>query len=34
MTPANHEMIRAIAWIWDFVVLGWLAVFATVWLFT
>jgi heme/copper-type cytochrome/quinol oxidase subunit 3 len=34
MTPANHEMIRAIAWIWDFVVVGWLAVFATVWLFT
>jgi cytochrome c oxidase subunit 3 len=34
MTLANHEMIRATAWIWDFVVLCWLAVFATLWLFT
>lgn len=34
MTPVNHEMIRATAWIWDFVVVCWLAVFATVWLFT
>jgi hypothetical protein len=27
-------MVRATAWIWDFVVVCWLAVFATVWLFT
>jgi heme/copper-type cytochrome/quinol oxidase subunit 3 len=34
MTAANHEMIRATAWIWEFVVFCWIAVFATVWLFT
>jgi heme/copper-type cytochrome/quinol oxidase subunit 3 len=34
MTAGNHEVIRATAWIWDFVVFCWIAVFATVWLFT
>jgi heme/copper-type cytochrome/quinol oxidase subunit 3 len=34
MTSANHEMIRATAWIWDFVVVAWLAVFSAIWLFT
>jgi heme/copper-type cytochrome/quinol oxidase subunit 3 len=34
MTATSHEMIRATAWIWDFVMVCWLAVFATVWLFT
>lgn len=34
MTAANHEMVRAVAWYWDFVVVAWIAVFATIWLFT
>jgi len=34
MTPTNTEMLRAVAWFWDFVVLAWLAVFSAVWLFT
>jgi heme/copper-type cytochrome/quinol oxidase subunit 3 len=34
MTATNTEMLRAVAWYWDFVVLAWLAVFSAVWLFT
>jgi len=34
MNGSRHEMIRATAWIWDFVVLAWIAVYATIWLFT
>jgi heme/copper-type cytochrome/quinol oxidase subunit 3 len=34
MTPTNNEMLRAVAWYWDFVVVCWLAVWATVWVFT
>jgi heme/copper-type cytochrome/quinol oxidase subunit 3 len=34
MTPAHNEMLRAVAWYWDFVVICWLAVWATVWVFT
>ena len=34
MTPTNTEMLRAVAWYWDFVVVAWLAVFSAVWLFT
>jgi heme/copper-type cytochrome/quinol oxidase subunit 3 len=34
MTAANHEMIRTTAWLWDFVVVCWIAVYATLWLFT
>lgn len=34
MTGARHEMVRAVAWYWDFVVVAWIAVFATMWLFT
>jgi heme/copper-type cytochrome/quinol oxidase subunit 3 len=34
MTAVNHEMVRAVAWYWDFVVVAWIAVFATIWLFT
>jgi heme/copper-type cytochrome/quinol oxidase subunit 3 len=34
MNAANHEMVRAVAWYWDFVVVAWIAVFATIWLFT
>jgi cytochrome c oxidase subunit III len=34
MTSASHEMLRAVAWYWDFVVVAWIAVFATIWLFT
>ena len=30
----NNQMLRATAWIWDFVVVCWIAVFATIWLFT
>jgi heme/copper-type cytochrome/quinol oxidase subunit 3 len=33
MTATNNEMIRAVAWYWDFVVIAWLAVYTTVWLF-
>jgi heme/copper-type cytochrome/quinol oxidase subunit 3 len=34
MTATNNEMLRAVAWYWDFVVVAWLAVFSAVWLFT
>jgi heme/copper-type cytochrome/quinol oxidase subunit 3 len=34
MNPANTEMLRAVGWYWDFVVVAWLAVFSAVWLFT
>ncbi len=34
MTSTNAEMLRAVAWYWDFVVVAWLAVFSAVWLFT
>jgi heme/copper-type cytochrome/quinol oxidase subunit 3 len=34
MTDTNSEMLRAVAWYWDFVVVAWLAVFSAVWLFT
>ena len=34
MTPTHNEMLRAVAWSWDFVVICWLAVWATVWVFT
>jgi cytochrome c oxidase subunit 3 len=33
MAPGNNEMLRAVAWYWDFVVVTWLAVYITVWLF-
>jgi cytochrome c oxidase subunit III len=32
--PTHQEMLRATAWIWDFVVVCWVAVYATIWLFT
>ncbi len=32
MTSANHEMVRVVAWYWDFVVVAWIAVYATIWL--
>jgi cytochrome c oxidase subunit 3 len=34
MTPTHNQMLRAVAWYWDFVVICWLAVWATVWVFT
>jgi heme/copper-type cytochrome/quinol oxidase subunit 3 len=34
MVPANHELVRVVAWYWDFVVVAWIAVYSTVWLFT
>jgi cytochrome c oxidase subunit 3 len=34
MTPTHNEMLRAVAWYWDFVVVSWLAVWATLWVFT
>lgn len=34
MTSRNHEMVRAVAWYWDFVVVAWIATYATIWLFT
>ena len=33
-SSTNQEMLRATAWIWDFVVVCWIAIFATIWLFT
>ena len=30
----RREMVRAVAWYWDFVVVAWIAVWATVWLLT
>ena len=32
--PTNRELIRVVAWYWDFVVVAWVAVYATIWLFT
>ena len=34
MTGLRHEMVRAVAWYWDFVVVAWFAVWATLWLLT
>lgn len=34
MTPTNAEMLRAVAWFWDFVVVAFLIVFSALWLFT
>ena len=34
ITSTHDEMLRAVAWYWDFVVLAWTAVYATIWLFT
>jgi heme/copper-type cytochrome/quinol oxidase subunit 3 len=34
MTPTHHEMLRGAAWFWDFVVLAWIAVYATLWLYS
>jgi heme/copper-type cytochrome/quinol oxidase subunit 3 len=34
MTPSSNEMVRAVAWFWDFVVVAWLIVFSALWLFT
>ncbi len=34
MTPSNTEMLRAVAWYWDFVVVAFLAVYSALWLFT
>jgi cytochrome c oxidase subunit 3 len=34
MSSASHEMLRAVAWYWEFVVVAWIAVYATIWLFT
>jgi heme/copper-type cytochrome/quinol oxidase subunit 3 len=34
MSSTNTEMLRAVAWYWDFVVVAWLAVFGAIWLFT
>jgi cytochrome c oxidase subunit 3 len=34
LNSSNPEMLRATAWIWDFVVVCWVAVYATIWLFT
>lgn len=33
-TSTSHEMVRAVAWYWDFVVAAWLIVYSVVWLFT
>jgi heme/copper-type cytochrome/quinol oxidase subunit 3 len=32
MTAGNHEMLRAVAWYWDFVVAAWISVYAAMWL--
>jgi cytochrome c oxidase subunit 3 len=34
MTATNTEMLRAVAWYWDFVVVAWLSVYTAIWLFT
>jgi len=34
VTADNAEMLRAVCWVWDFVVVAWLMVYACVWLFT
>ena len=33
LSATNAEMLRAVAWYWDFVVVAWLVVYSTVWLF-
>lgn len=33
-TSSNAEMVRAVAWYWDFVVVAWLVVYGAIWLFT
>jgi heme/copper-type cytochrome/quinol oxidase subunit 3 len=32
--PGRTEVVRVVAWFWDFVVVAWIAIYATVWLFT
>jgi cytochrome c oxidase subunit 3 len=32
--PGRTEVVRVVAWYWDFVVVAWIAIYATVWLFT
>ncbi len=32
--PGRSEVVRVVAWYWDFVVVAWIAVYATIWLFT
>jgi heme/copper-type cytochrome/quinol oxidase subunit 3 len=34
MNEHSNEMLRAVAWYWDFVVVAWLVVYSAVWLFT
>lgn len=34
MTPGHYEMVRVVCWFWDFVVISWIAVYATLFLFT
>jgi heme/copper-type cytochrome/quinol oxidase subunit 3 len=34
MTASNNEVLRAVAWYWDFVVVAWMLVYAALWLFT
>jgi heme/copper-type cytochrome/quinol oxidase subunit 3 len=34
MNETNTEMLRAVAWYWDFVVVAWLTVYSAIWLFT
>jgi heme/copper-type cytochrome/quinol oxidase subunit 3 len=34
MTPGNNEMVRAVCWYWDFVVIAWIAVWATLFALT
>jgi cytochrome c oxidase subunit III len=34
MIPGRNEMVRAVCWYWDFVVISWIAVYATLYLFT
>lgn len=33
-TETNIEMLRAVAWYWDFAIVAWLCVFSAIWLFT
>jgi heme/copper-type cytochrome/quinol oxidase subunit 3 len=32
--PGRTEVVRVVAWYWDFVVVAWIGVYAAVWLFT
>ena len=34
LNASNNEMVRAVAWYWDFVVVAWLLVYSAIWLFT